>query len=174
MMVIANLWHRPMALGLGILAGLVIASSRTPAVAGTPDSEIANVESKSRLLDSGDHIQILGVQRIDSEDKVIVLLRVDGGYHINANPASEPYLIPTTLAFNGVVPLRILYPAATRFRPKFVDESLDVYQDVVAIAAFLPKGTLAGAPALSATLTVQACTDIICLPPADVPILTHS
>jgi hypothetical protein len=129
---------------------------------------------KTRLQDSGDHIQVLSIQRIDAEDKVVVLLRVDNGYHINANPASEPCLIPTTLAFDGITPLRILYPAATRFRPRFVDESLDVYQGVVAIAAFLPKGTLAEVPTLRATLTVQACTDLICLPPADVQLLTRS
>jgi hypothetical protein len=108
-----------------------------PALAGVPGTDSAKAVPKTRLQDSGDHIQILSIQRIDAEDKVVVLLRVDNGYHINANPASEPYLIPTTLAFNGITPLRILYPAATRFRPRFVGESLDVYQGVVAIAAFL-------------------------------------
>lgn len=38
-------------------------------------------------------------------DEVIIALRTDPGFHINANPASEPYLIPTTLSVNGVVPL---------------------------------------------------------------------
>jgi hypothetical protein len=70
-----------------------------PALAGVPGTDSAKAVPKSRLHDSGDHIQILSVQRIDAEDKVAVMLRVDNGYHINANPASEPF--PTTLAVNG-------------------------------------------------------------------------
>lgn len=154
--------------------GLLTAVYLTAATSGAVGSDAAKGGSARRLLDSGDHIHVLSVERVDANDEVTVSLRIDDGYHVNANPASEPYLIPTTLTFKDITPLRIVYPGATRFRPKFVDESLDVYQGIVTIHAFLPKGMLAGTPNLRATLTVQACTDVVCLPPADVPLLTHS
>ena len=112
--------RRPIVFRALVVAALLAAGNSMPALAGVPGTDSAKAVPKTRLQDSGDHIQILSIQRIDAEDKVVVLLRVDNGYHINANPASEPYLIPTTLAFNGITPLRILYPAATRFRPRFV------------------------------------------------------
>jgi hypothetical protein len=171
---VPTFWHRWTALRIGAVAGLLMASFLWAAMAAAQSAETPKVEEKSRLLDSGDHVHILSVLRVDTEDEITVVLRIDDGFHINANPASAPYLIPTALVFKSVTPLRVLYPGATRFKPKFVDEYLDVYQGIVQITAIMPKGTLAGAPALRATLTVQACTDVICLPPADIPILTHS
>jgi uncharacterized protein len=108
--------------------------------------------------------------RSGDEDELAVTLRIDEGFHINANPASLPYLIPTSLSFEGIAPLRIAYPAAFRFKPDFTDEPLDVYQGTVVITAFLPKDALKQLPALHASVTVQACTDAICLPPADLAI----
>ena len=66
--------------------------------------------------------------------------------------------------------MNILYPTATRFKPKSVDESFHMYQGVVAITAFLPKGILAENQILRAILTVQACIDTIYLPPGDLPL----
>jgi hypothetical protein len=63
--------------------------------------------------------------------------------------------------------LRIAYPVASRFKPNFVNELLDVYQGTIVITAFLAKATLGQVSALGASVTVQACTDAICLPPAE-------
>ena len=150
------------------LIGLLAASWHTVAIAGTPGTHVTKVDASSGFLDSGDHIHLLQITRSKTEDNITVLLRIDDGYHINANPASEPYLIPTALTFAGVTPLRTVYPPATRFNPKFVDESLDIYQDTIAISISFSRGTLARMPVLRATLTIQACTDVICLPPADI------
>jgi hypothetical protein len=69
-----------------------------------------------------------------------------------------------------VQPTRITYPPAVRFEPKFADEAIDVYGGTISIVADLPKGTLTQMPALSGTVTAQACTDVICLPPSDLPV----
>jgi uncharacterized protein len=132
----------------------------------------SGVQAKnSRHWDSSDFVHVVVVKhRSGAEDELAVTLRIDDGFHINANPASLPYLIPTSLAFAGVTPLRIAYPAASRFKPNFTDEPLDVYQGTVVITAFLPKGALDRTPALGASVTVQACTDAICLPPAALPV----
>ena len=118
-----------------------------------------------RFADSSDFVRIVGVARL--ADSAVVTLRVDPGYHINANPASEPYLIPTTLTFNGIAPARVLYPSPVRFKPVFSDEPLDVYEGIVSIGASFPTGALEHGPALHGSVTVQACNDRICFPPAD-------
>ena len=145
----------------GMLAGGAFVAH--PALAQSAESEA------SRFRDSGDFVHVVGLARI-GEDKVTVTLRVDHGFHINANPASQPYLIPTTVTFAGVTPLRIGYPPSVRFKPKFSEELLDVYEGTVPITADFPIGTLARTDVLHATVTVQACTDQICFPPADLAV----
>ncbi len=138
--------------------------AESPLSSGTP-------AKSSRLWDSSDFVQVVGTKRsTGEEDELAVTLRIDDGFHINANPASLPYLIPTSLAFEGITPLRIAYPVASRFKPNFTNEPLDVYEGTIVITAFLPKDALRQVPAFGANVTVQACTDTICLPPAELPI----
>lgn len=120
-----------------------------------------------RFADSSDFVRIAGVVRMADQDRAIITLRVARGYHINANPASQPYLIPTTLVFAGSKAARVIYPRPTRFKPVFSDAPLDVYESIVAISAIFPIGALAHIAALHGAVTVQACSDRICFPPAD-------
>ena len=145
------------------LAGILVWEI-TPALAASTDN------GNHRFADSGDYVHIVGLLRTTAEDKIVVTLRVDRGFHINANPASQPYLIPTTLTFIDAEPLKITYPPSTPFKPAFADEPLDVYEGAVVIAAFFSRGVLEKGSSLHATVTVQACTDRICLPPADLSI----
>ena len=154
-----------------VMAGLVCASLNAAATASPPDTESAKTYVRFSFFVSADHVHVVIASRGDAEEEIIIFLPGDGGFHINANPASQPYLLPTTVTFRSVTPLRILY-IVTRFRPKFVDKSIDVFQGVVAITTFLPKGTLAENQILCATQTGHACNDIICLPPSDLPLTT--
>ena len=156
------------------LALLLAASHGMAAVAGAAGTDASKASGEPHLIDSGDHVHVLRVKGTDPEGKVTVLIRIDDGYHINANPASYPYLIPTSLVFKEIPTQPVTYPAATRFKPKFVSEPIDVYQGTLAIMAFLPKDALARIPLLHATLTLQACTDVICLPPAAILLTIHS
>lgn len=124
---------------------------------------------QSEFGDSSDFVHIVGIAQTD-QDKLIVTLRIDDGFHINANPASLPYLIPTTLNITGATPLSVLYPRSRRFKPKFSDGAIDVYEGVVHIVAAFRPGVLTGEPPLAGSLTAQACTDEICFPPADLPL----
>lgn len=119
---------------------------------------------------SDDHVRIVTVTR-DSTDqnKVTVTLQIDPGYHINANPASDKDYIPTTLTFDGPQPTQIIYPPRISFQPKFSDTPIDVYQGTVKIIAVFPKGALMPQTRLRGRVLVQACTDEICLPPAEIP-----
>jgi hypothetical protein len=125
-----------------------------------------------RFLDSADHVRIAGVDQVLSHHgEYILKVVIDPGFHINANPASQDYLIPTTVKITDETPLRVIYPRAVGFTPKFADRPIAVYQGRIEIIVELPSST-GRASHLIGTLTVQACTDTICLPPADVPLPT--
>jgi hypothetical protein len=112
-----------------------------------------------------DHVHVTARR---AGDALLITLRIDPGYHINANPASDDYLIPTSVAFAGLVPERIVYPPATPFKPAFADEPINIYEGTVVVAASFPSGALDRAHDLGFTVTGQACTKLICLPPRDI------
>ena len=115
-----------------------------------------------------DHVYAVA-RRMGYADTILITLRIDPGYHVNANPASEPYLIPTRVSFSGANPERVGYPPALRFKPQFSSEPIEVYEGDVVITATFPPGSLDRIRVLRVTVTAQACTDKICLPPSDIP-----
>ncbi len=46
-----------------------------------------------------------------------------------------------------------------RFKPKFADETINVYDATILITAFFPKGVLSSFASLHGSVTAQACTD---------------
>jgi hypothetical protein len=126
----------------------------------------ANLQAAS--LDSAAHIKAAATGASqDDHDEILVTVTIDPGYHLNANPASADYLIPTVVTVPGVPDAKIAYPAGRVFKPKFSAEGISVYEGSVAIKAELPKGGLASAARTPLSIVVQACTTEICLPPAN-------
>ena len=116
-------------------------------------------------LSTEDHVHVTARR---AGDGVLITLRIDPGYHVNANPASNEDLIPTSIAFEEATPERIAYPPALLFKPAFTEEPIKVYQGTVTIAATFSPGALDRARELGFTVTAQACTEPICLPPDDI------
>jgi hypothetical protein len=118
-------------------------------------------------LDSAAHVEATAHgASLAEHDEIVVTLTIDPGYHINANPASADYLIPTSLTIADAPNGRIAYPPGQIFKPKFSPEGISVYEGSVTITAELPKGGLASAANQPLQIEVQACTDQLCLPPA--------
>jgi uncharacterized protein YyaL (SSP411 family) len=84
------------------------------------------------------------------------LLKVREGWHINANPASSPYLIPTEIQ-GGV--RSVSYPPGESMTFAFSKEPLFVYDGEVEIEFE------AGRDATGVTLVYQACDQTRCLAP---------
>ena len=112
-----------------------------------------------------DHVHVTARR---AGDALLITLRIDPGYHINANPASDDYLIATSVAFVGPVPERIVYPPGIPFKPAFADDPIEVYEGTVVVTATFTTEVLERAHDLGFTVTAQACTKVICLPPNDI------
>ena len=120
---------------------------------------------------TADHVGATASARsVPDEDEVLVTIKVDDKFHINANPASFDFLIPTTVEFKGIKPNKVEYPKSTRFTAEFAREGLDVYEGSVAIVARFRKGSLSANSSIEGAVTAQACTNKICLPPSTLPI----
>ena len=85
-----------------------------------------------------------------------VSLQIAAGWHVNANPASMEFLVPTRI---GGAVRDVAYPAGERLRFAFAGEELAVYSGTVAISGEAAADTTA------VRLTYQACDDDRCLPP---------
>ncbi|MGH8677875.1 MAG: thioredoxin domain-containing protein, partial [Burkholderiales bacterium] len=122
-------------------------------------------------LDTARHVRVSanGMSGPD-QDEIAIVLDIERGYHVNANPASYDYLIPTQVEFPGLTPVALRYPKATLFKPAFEPAGLEVFEGTVEIRAQFPKGTLARERDLRAVVWAQACDDEICLPPAKIPV----
>lgn len=123
------------------------------------------------VINSADHVRVTVLRR---GDRLVAELRVDAGWHINANPASLDFLIPTRLTvISGGTPVPVTtdYPRGHNIDLGLA-QPIAVYSDEVRITAMLPDGVPA-AP-LQAALRVQACSnDGRCLMPStlEVPVL---
>ena len=99
-----------------------------------------------------------------------VRLKITEGFHVNANPASEKYLIPTELKFEpaeGVEVGPVTYPASVERKFSFSEKPLAVYEGEARIKFDLKvrPDARAGVHDLRARLRYQACDDEKCYPP---------
>ena len=106
-------------------------------------------------------------ERRGDHDAVVITLTIDPGYHINANPASFDYLVPTTIdvAAPGT---EVVYPQPKKFKPKFVADAIDVYEGSVVATIDFPKGTSSAEFVGAVAVEFQACNVQTCLLPAKV------
>ncbi len=111
------------------------------------------------------------LRRLPGREEIVVRLRIAPGFHVNANPASYDYLVPTAVRFEGLEPARVRYPEARLFKPGFERRGLAVYEGEVEIVAELPAGALAADRTVRGEVRVQACDDSVCLPPASLPVV---
>lgn len=108
--------------------------------------------------------------------QLTVTAKIKQGFHIQANPAAEEFLIPTVLtveASEGVVSGTPVYPPGRAYRLEGSMEDLLTYEDEVTI--MLPVQVMDSAPAGNASLTgslnFQPCNDRTCLFPRSVPVI---
>jgi|GEM_PF-2078553 len=108
--------------------------------------------------------------------EAVIELKVMDGYHINANPPSEPSLKPTEVEIqsaNGITAEKPVYPKAINKKFGFSDKPLDVYEKTVAIKVKLRAAGNAtkGQQLLNGVLRYQACDNEVCYPPTKLDLM---
>ncbi len=108
------------------------------------------------------------VQHSTGEVDFELKLAIDVGWHINTHAPVQDYLIPVNLAAAAGQELSVTYPAGKLVRLGFEESPLSVYEGSVTFV-----GRIGPRPAVALTsaplkLTLQACTDKVCLPPKSV------
>jgi uncharacterized protein len=89
-------------------------------------------------------------------------LSIEPGWHLQANPASEEFLIPTALRAEGAELREVRYPEGSQVESQISDRPLAVYEGTVEITGEVGEVTLGG----RLVLTFQVCDDSKCLPEA--------
>lgn len=110
------------------------------------------------------------IVRASAEAEAEVEVVVADGYHINANPASYPYLRPTALIItptDGITTGTPIYPSSAMKKFAFAEAPIAVYEGTVKVR--VPVRTAArvraGTHTLQAKVQAQPCTDQACFPP---------
>lgn len=176
--------------GVLALAAIAIAggywwmSSRTTeAQAGNGASAQASayIQSQSRgtsrLANSADKVSVKawfpGPARENGTRMLHVRLRIHPGWHVNANPATLRFLIPTTVkgSVGGKpVALSVSYPPGRDSNIRVSGKPIAVYDNNTVLKTRVTSKVLASARsagALRILVTVQSCSDKgICLAPA--------
>jgi suppressor for copper-sensitivity B len=103
--------------------------------------------------------------------RLVALMRIEEGWHVNSHRPTYEYLIPTTLEVElpaGWDAPQLTYPEGELARFSFApDEPLSVFAGAVPIVAAFrvsPAQSFGEVP-VQITLTYQACDDRQCLPP---------
>lgn len=125
------------------------------------------------MTQSSDRVHLqLGPGADDQE--LVVTLNIDDGWHVNANPASLDFLIPTTVSTRIAgqpVATPAAYPPGKSSGISLQDTDIKVYDDDTEIRLQLDPTVIdqldQGAP-LTVSVRVQSCNDTgICLAPSD-------
>lgn len=125
-----------------------------------------------------DKVDIESIARLDTvkaggEVQFAVMMDIQNGWHLNAHDPTLDYLIGVNLnvdASEHAMVSDIQYPKPKQMQFSFAQDVLDVYEGTPAILVKMKtsRDIESGAYNISGILTVQACSDKVCLPPADV------
>ena len=168
------------------IAAFMLIGTNSGKAPGSAQSERANSDPQSPvartgLADSSDKVRLNlaegGKALIGETGEIVLTLDIEPGWHVNANPASMEFLIPTVAkssAGGQSLDIPTEYPRGRVSDIVLGDTALEVYDDGASIR-LLPdeKQTTAlkEAGKLDMTVRVQACSDEgVCLAPADLPV----
>jgi uncharacterized protein YyaL (SSP411 family) len=87
-------------------------------------------------------------------------LEIASGWHLQANPASEPYLMATEVRAEKGEVRNVRYPQGERFESRYSKEAIMVYSGTVEITGEMAAGG-------TLVLAYQACDEGRCLPPVE-------
>ena len=145
-----------------LLALILAAASPAFAQSGAPASSSGPVVA----------VQVLSPVQIVQGGQAMALIKVSvaPGYHVQANPASQPNYVATKveiLGGNGLTVGPSLYPKGKPYAPADGGETLSVLDGAFSIQTLMKtvSGAKAGPRSVAGTLRYQACDAKACLFP---------
>ena len=103
--------------------------------------------------------------RVDGR-RLLVTLDIAPGWHVNARAPLQDYLVPTRLAAGGGIALgEVDFPEPEVRTLAFQREPLALHEGRLKLSAPFPDDALAGHRTLPLELSLQACSDEVCLAP---------
>ena len=159
-------------LWLLVLCCLGVACAKGPTNNNQPASEPPAINSVDVVKAKPQDVTIAAGEAGGAVGK----LQITNGYHVNANPPSFSYLIPTQLELapaDGIAVEFVKYPDALTKTFAFAEKPLAVYEGETTVKARLKadKTTKPGTHNLSAKLRVQACDDKVCYAPGTIDLV---
>lgn len=155
-------------IGLVALVLLLFNACSKPA---TNQGSVTSQSAERQVRSSADVVSLGGTGTAISggnDGEALVMLNIEPGYHVNANPATYPYLIATEVTadkVDGIDVGKAIYPPAKKQKFQFADELLAVYEGQIEVR--LPiKIAGKGTRSLPLNIRVQACDHEKCFPPA--------
>ena len=145
-------------------ANSAAASSNANAASAAPKSPLEGI-----VRASAEHVEA----RPGGTAEATVRLSIAAGYHVNANPATEKFLIPTSLEVrpeSGIAADQIAYPKPLTKKFPFAEVPLAVYEGdaLITMRVRAARDAAPGQHTLAARLRVQPCDDEKCYPPTTV------
>lgn len=152
-------------LGLLLLSSVLIGCAKAPS-SSTNDNEPPSINSVDVVKAQPQEATLAPGE----SGETLVLIQITNGYHVNANPPSQPYLKPTELELkptDGISLESITYPDPLVRTFGFSDKPLKVYEGNTQLKVRLKadKKATPGKHNLSAKLRVQACDEKVCYAP---------
>ena len=193
----SNLEQAPRSLTvLALAASELLAADKPKGQSDTPrDDRVQQVGANDTTAKAGEKLILLAEQQEERPKKdelvraraylstdrlpaggtcrIVVLLDVKEGWHINANPPSPDFLKPTKLSFkskSGVTLADPVYPKGHGFKMEGEDMDAMVYEGEVAIYGTLtvPKSSGGVTDEMEITVNYQACNEKGCQPPKSI------
>lgn len=148
------------------------ADAGTAAQASAPQTGLAQSSDKVRLA-----VADAGQADALASDEIVLTLNMDAGWHVNANPASMEFLIPTAASASAdgrSLDIPVQYPPGRVSDITLGDTAIEVYDDGARIR-LLPgekdAAMLQETGELDVKVRVQACNDSgVCLAPSDLSV----
>ena len=145
------------------VAGMETAAAKEQPVPAIPAQE----ESKDKVKV---HTHILHDQSTETKKIIEIAVDVEDGWHLNANPASLDFLIPTVADIQTDQPseVKISYPDAENYTTALGE--IDVFSGQIKIMATVTAKQPIDELKMRLLLQVQACKEATCYPPSQIAV----
>lgn len=126
---------------------------------------IPAIQSKDKISAQAHIIQN---RSTNTHKAVTVTIKIEDGWHVNANPASLDFLIPTAVDIQSEQKstVQVNYPKAHAMETPF--GAINTFKDTIAINATIISDKTIDVSKMRALIQVQACQKDTCYPPSQI------